>query len=97
MKKSHTVLYTYKMRVHKNMFIDPRSVGIRNMNGDGLTTPNLYLNGIISACSSVVLNTSVLCAQPITFQSAHLCLICIALPKIPLNRILHMPLEYDGG
>lgn len=75
---------------YKNIFIDPRSVGIPNINRDGIIPPNLYLSGIIPACISVVLNTSVLCAQPITFQSSHLCWKYTALPKIPLNKNFHI-------
>lgn len=59
MKKSHTVLYTYNLRVNKNLFTDPRPVGKPNRHGDGLATPNFISVGILPASASVVLNMSV--------------------------------------
>ena len=59
MKKSHTVLYTYNVRVNKNLFTDPRPVGKPNTHGDGPAPQNFISVGIVPASASVVPNTGV--------------------------------------
>lgn len=56
------------MSINKNLFIDPRSVGNKNPNGDGLLSPNFISMCIFPASVPVVPNQCATCPLPIIFQ-----------------------------
>ena len=68
------VLYTQKMKVSKNLLIDPWSVSNLDPKGDGLATPNFISMGIFPTPTSVVLNQDAMCLLPIIFQCLKLLL-----------------------
>ena len=68
------VLHTQKMRVSKNLLIDPWSVSNLDPKGDGLATPNFISMGIFPTPTSVVLNQDSMCLSLIIFQCLKLLL-----------------------